>query len=71
MKPNITLEQQKKIYQHIFLEHENGKLILNDLRSTLCVNSDALANTGDPILDNHLREGLRLAYRYIESLLVN
>jgi hypothetical protein len=57
---NKDLETQKLIYQSIF-STENGKYILEDLKSTLCVNSDLITD------NDSYKEGLRLAYRYIES----
>ncbi len=60
MLMNKDLEKQKLIYQSIF-STENGKYILEDLKSTLCVNSDLITD------NDSYKEGLRLAYRYIES----
>lgn len=54
------LETHKLIYKQV-LESENGKYILNDLKSILCVNSDILTD------NDAYKEGLRLAFRYIES----
>lgn len=65
---DLTLDQQKEIYKSLF-ETQNGKFVLNDLKSVFCVNSDLLSNSGNLELDNHHREGMRLAFRYIESLL--
>lgn len=56
------LEQHKRIYQATF-ESENGKYILDDLKSILCVNSDILCD------NDAYKEGLRIAYRYIEEQL--
>lgn len=54
------LETHKAIYKHIF-ESENGKYILEDLKSLFCVNSDILTD------NDAYKEGLRIAFRYIES----
>ena len=62
------LDEQKKIYRNVF-ESDSGKIVLEDLKNTLCINSDLLSQSGDTRLDNHHREGMRLAFRYIESLL--
>lgn len=62
------LESQKQIYRAVF-ESDSGKIVLDDLKNTLCVNSDFLTKSGDANLDNHHREGMRLAFLYIQSLL--
>jgi len=58
------LETHKAIYKNIF-ESENGKYILEDLKNLFCVNSDVLTD------NDAYKEGLRIAFRYIESNLIN
>ena len=54
------IKKHNAIYQSIF-ETEGGKYILEDLKTLLCVNSDILTD------NDAYKEGLRMAYRYIES----
>jgi hypothetical protein len=58
-------EDQERAYRNVF-ESENGKMILEDFRNIFCVNP-ILVNTGDIRMDAYVKEGLRLAYQYIES----
>ena len=55
-----NLEKQKLIYQLVF-NTADGKYVLEDLKSTLCVNSDLITD------NDAYKEGLRMAFRYIES----
>jgi len=57
---NKDLEKQKLIYQLVF-NTADGKYVLEDLKSTLCVNSDLITD------NDAYKEGLRMAFRYIES----
>lgn len=57
---NKDLEKQKLIYQLVF-KTADGKYVLEDLKSTLCVNSDLITD------NDAYKEGLRMAFRYIES----
>lgn len=58
------LDLHKRRYE-AFLLTEDGKYILEDLKNAFCVHPDFLVNTGDKQLDNHLKEGLRIAFNYI------
>jgi hypothetical protein len=60
MSIHKDLEKHKLIYQLVF-NTQDGKYILEDLKSTLCVNSDLITD------NDSYKEGLRLAYRYIEN----
>jgi hypothetical protein len=60
MLMNKDLEKQKLIYQLVF-NTADGKYVLEDLKSTLCVNSDLITD------NDAYKEGLRMAFRYIES----
>jgi hypothetical protein len=60
MLTNKDLEKQKLIYQLVF-NTADGKYVLEDLKSTLCVNSDLITD------NDAYKEGLRMAFRYIES----
>lgn len=62
-------KEQRRIYKNIFKENEGGKMILDDLKNIFCINP-VLVNTGDVRMDAYVKEGLRLAYQYIESNLV-
>jgi hypothetical protein len=58
---NKDLEIHKSKYQAVFLAEGNGKYILDDLKTIFCVHSDILTD------NDAYKEGLRMAYRYIES----
>lgn len=58
-----NLEKHKIIYQSLF-NTEDGKYILEDLKSTFCINSDIITD------NDAYKEGLRIAFRYIESHLL-
>lgn len=60
MSIHEDLEKHKLIYQLVF-NTADGKYVLEDLKSTLCVNSDLITD------NDSYKEGLRLAYRYIEN----
>lgn len=64
-------QQQVKTYKSIFKDNSNGREILDDLKTAFCIAPIVpIGYTMKPELDLAIREGLRIAYQYIESNLV-
>jgi len=63
--------QQIKTYRSIFKNNSNGRDILNDLKTAFCISPIVkIGYTQKPELDLAIREGLRIAYEYIQSNLI-
>jgi hypothetical protein len=55
----------REAYIQTFSSYE-GKKVLDDLRNSLCVNSDFLTLNYSQEQAAHIQLGMRLAYRYIQ-----